>query len=135
MTWKDCPRAALIGALAMAVDVLILAFAGAIQALALRGQDLALASAAAASGEWAARIAGPYALGLLVWLGSRARPDRNPCVFALWAWIAHFAMYGAVLRIIGAFTPDTMMTMALKLVGALIGASLAMTSLTRSGED
>lgn len=135
MTWKDCPRAAVIGALAMAVDVLILALAGAIQALALRGQDPAMASAAGGAGIWAARIAGPYTLGLLVWLFSRSRPDRNPCLFALWAWIVHFAMYGAALRIVGAVTPDMMMTMALKLVGALIGATLAMTSLTRSGED
>ena len=128
MTWKDCARAACVGALALAVDVLILSAAGALQAVAAFGQG----ASHGAPGEWAVRIAGPYVLGGLVWAFSVRRPDRNPCPFALWVWVTHVAMYGVVLSVTRAVTPAMMMTMALKLVGALIGASLAMTSLTRS---
>lgn len=73
----------------------------------------------------ATRIAGPLLFALLVWLVSRRRPDRNPWVFALSVFGFYVLIDGALVAFRGFFVPAVIGTLALKLLGALVGAWFA----------
>jgi len=71
------------------------------------------------------RIVGPVLFILFVWLVSRRRPDRSPWAFALAVFFFYLVIDGSLVAWQGFFVPAVFATMALKLLGALIGAWLA----------
>lgn len=71
------------------------------------------------------RIAGPLLFALFVWLFSRRRPQRDPFLFAAAVFAAYVALDGATVLFKGFFVPAVLITMALKLAGAVAGAALA----------
>src|SRR5690606_20248192 len=90
------------------------------------GHDTAYYQAAAPGiATVSTRIAGPILLGLAVFLFSRRRPDRNPFLFAFAVFIAYALFDVALVLFESFFTAPVMLTMGLKLAGALAGALLA----------
>ena len=71
------------------------------------------------------RIVGPLLFALFVWFFSHRRPDRNAWLFALAVFGFYLIVDGALVAYQGFFVPAVLGTMALKLLGALIGAWLA----------
>lgn len=70
------------------------------------------------------RIVGPVLFILFVWLVSRRRPNRNAWTFAVVVFLFYMLVDGALVAWQGFFVPEVIATMALKLLGALIGAWL-----------
>lgn len=127
MRGKDMLKALGVGALALVLDFAIAT--GAVFAYSIfiePGHDTAYYQAAAPGiATVSTRIAGPILLGLFVFLFSRKRPDRNPFLFALAVFAFYAILDGAMVMFQGFFTSTVMLTMALKLGGALAGAALA----------
>ena len=123
----DILKAAGVGILVLVLDLAIAtAWIFAYSLFIDPGHDQAYYTAMAPDlAGWSTRIAGPILLGLLVFLFSRRRPDRNAFLFALAVWAAYFIADGAMVLFRNFFTTEVMLTMALKLAGALIGAALA----------
>lgn len=71
------------------------------------------------------RIVGPLLFLAFVWAVSRRRPARNAWAFALAVFIFYLVVDGGLVAYRGFFVPAVLATMALKLLGALIGAWLA----------
>ncbi|MBO9575779.1 MAG: hypothetical protein J7494_08595 [Sphingobium sp.] len=71
------------------------------------------------------RICGPLLFALFVWIFQRKRPDRNAWAFALSVFGFYFLIDWSLVAFKGVLEPQVMVTAALKLAGALVGAWLA----------
>lgn len=71
------------------------------------------------------RVCGPILFALFVWLFSRRRPDRNAWAFGLSVFGFYFVIDWGIVGFRGTWEPAALMTMLLKLLGALAGAWLA----------
>lgn len=124
MALKDVAKAAGLGLLVLLIDFAIATAAVFAYSLLIDpGHDTAYYQAAAPGiATVSTRIAGPVLLGLFVFLFSRRRPDRNPFVFAAAVFVFYALFDGAMVLFRDFFTGAVMLTMGLKLAGALIGA-------------
>ena len=71
------------------------------------------------------RIVGPALFALMVWRFSRRRPERNPFLFAGTVWVLYLVLDGATVAFHGLYNLIVLVTIALKLAGALLGAGFA----------
>jgi len=71
------------------------------------------------------RICGPFLFALLIWIFQRKRPDRNAWAFALSVFGFYVLIDWSLVAFQGILQPQVLITMALKLAGALAGAWLA----------
>ena len=71
------------------------------------------------------RIFGPLLLLGFVWLFSRKRPERNPFAFAAAVFVLYLLLDGATVAFHGLYNTVVLITVALKLAGALAGAALS----------
>ena len=71
------------------------------------------------------RITGPTLFAAFVWLFSRRKPDRNPFLFAVTVFVLYLLLDGATVAFHGLYNLVVLITVALKLIGALLGAGLA----------
>lgn len=127
MTAKDIAKAAGLGLLVLLIDFAVATAAVFAYSIFIDpGHDTAYYQQAAPGiATVSTRIAGPILLGLFVFLFSRKRPDRNPFLFAAIVFLFYALFDGAMVLFQGFFTAPVMMTMGLKLAGALVGAALA----------
>ena len=70
------------------------------------------------------RICGPILFALFVWLFQRKRPDRNAWAFAVSVFGFYFLIDWSLVAFQGILEPQVLLTTALKLAGALVGAWL-----------
>lgn len=71
------------------------------------------------------RIFGPILFALLIWLFQRRRPDRNAWAFGLSVLGFYLLVDWGMVAFKGILEGGSLLTAALKLLGALIGAWLA----------
>lgn len=71
------------------------------------------------------RIAGPLLFALFVWLFSHRTPERNAFAFAGAVFAFYVLIDGASVAFQGFFNGIVLVTLALKLAGAMAGAWLA----------
>ena len=119
-------------ALGLAVAILVLDLACAFAAVTLwaalvePGHSQAYYVAAAPAISTAStRICGPLLFAASIWLFSRRRPARNPWLFALTTLVLYLLLDGATVAFHGLYNTVVLITVALKLAGALAGAALA----------
>jgi hypothetical protein len=82
-------------------------------------------AAAPALSTLSTRIFGPLLLLVLVWLFSRRRPERNPFLFATAVFVLYLLLDGATVAFHGLYNRTVLITVCLKLAGALLGAALS----------
>ncbi len=73
------------------------------------------------------RVFGPLLLAGFIWLFSRRRPERNPFAFAGAVFVLYLIVDGATVAFHGLYNTVVLITVALKLAGALAGAALSRT--------
>ncbi|MGZ3275210.1 MAG: hypothetical protein ACXWKY_15810 [Caulobacteraceae bacterium] len=119
-------------ALGLALAILVLdlacAFAAATlwAALVQPGHPQAYYVAAApAISTVSTRVCGPLLFLFGVWITSRRRPKRSPWLFALATFVLYLLLDGATVAFHGLYNTVVLITVALKLAGALAGAALA----------
>jgi len=71
------------------------------------------------------RLFGPLLLAGFVWLFSRGRPERNPFAFAGAVFVLYLLLDGATVAFHGLYNLTVLITVALKLAGAMAGAGLS----------
>ena len=71
------------------------------------------------------RVFGPLLLLAFVWLFSRRRPERNPFGFAAAVFVLYLVLDGATVAFRGLYNQTVLITVILKLIGAVAGATLS----------
>lgn len=71
------------------------------------------------------RLCGPLLLALFVWLFSRRRPDRNAWAFGVAVFVFYMLVDWGMVAFRGMLEPAALLTAALKLAGAMVGAWFA----------
>jgi hypothetical protein len=84
-----------------------------------------IVAAAPALSTLSTRIFGPLLLLVFVWLFSRRRPERNPFVFAAAVFVLYLLLDGATVAFHGLYNRTVLITVCLKLIGAMAGAGLS----------
>lgn len=124
----DFAKAAGAAVLVLAIDLACAFIAVGVYSLAIdpgHTQEYYMAAAQPVS-TLSTRVAGPLLFAAVVWLFSRKRPDRSPWIFALVVFGFYFVIDWALIAFSLAFLNlSVLLTMALKLGGALVGAALA----------
>ena len=77
------------------------------------------------------RLVGPVLFALAIWLLSRRHPERNPWLFAGVTFFAYCVLDGALVAYEGFFVPAVLLTMLMKVSGALVGAGLTIREFKR----
>ncbi len=123
----DFVKAAALAALVLLIDVLIAI------AVVLAWSDFVVPGHTSAYYQtagipialWSTRLVGTALIFGASWLFAKRRPQRNPWLFAVSLTVFYALSDGASVNFVDFFTLSMALTMALKLIGALAGAYVA----------
>jgi uncharacterized protein (TIGR03382 family) len=123
----DLAKALGIAALVLALDLCLAVGAVTVWAWVVEpGHSQAeIAAAAPRLSTLSTRVFGPLLLLAFVWLFSRRKPGRNAFAFAATVFVLYLVLDGATVAFHGLYNQTVLITVILKLIGAVAGATLA----------